>query len=181
MQGGRKLVNQLQKTIPTGSPGCTREDCAVHSLPGGVGSCHKNNAGWDWGAGAIWSLAPKIWGESPGRSSWAWQASPCCWRKPPPAGLWCWLEPQLLILRPSSLLSWHSLLAQGHQASFWAGGCPRAPSSACRSERSSSPQLSAARVMRQLMTVRWGPWSFHFPLTWILIFPPAMVELRPAS
>ena len=32
-RGGRKLVNQQQKTNPTGSPGCTKDDCPVCSQP----------------------------------------------------------------------------------------------------------------------------------------------------
>ena len=43
-RGGRKIVNQLQRTNPTGSPGCSKEDCPVCKQPGGGGGgCHKSN------------------------------------------------------------------------------------------------------------------------------------------
>ena len=48
-RGGRKIVNQLQKTNPAGSPGCVKEDCPVCKQPGGGGGgCHKNNVTYQY-------------------------------------------------------------------------------------------------------------------------------------
>ena len=48
-RGGRKIVNQLQKTNPTGSSGCFKEDCPVCKQPGGGGGgCHKNNVTYQY-------------------------------------------------------------------------------------------------------------------------------------